>query len=394
MKDLQAELLARKIKAHEVLPPKIFNLHQKSDKDNLLQLIKAGEVRAVYDQIDLALGELFDIKFPAKKDSKTVAEVKAFTDQHVGDSLDEYGVWVYYPWSQNLVHFPPVSDLRLLRTARNRNLILEEEQQKLYDATILVVGLSVGSSAVEMLLSEGIGGKIILVDMDIIEPTNLNRIKTTYQEVGTHKVDALAKRISEIDPFIEQVHFRDGLNADNLKNILAQYHPDIIIDEMDDLTMKLTLRSQAKESKIAVLMATDDGENAILDIERYDTNIDQQPFEGRIPEEIIQKVLAGQLTRPEIGMLIGKYFVGGEHIPLRMFESLIEVGKSIPSWPQLAGAATLSGVALAYAAKKIILKQPVHEGRHIFDMDHELDPEVESAEYKTKIANFQQRFFS
>lgn len=368
--------------------PQFFDLADESECNKLLDLLQSGVVSRVFDTQGFATSELFDIAYPAKKDIKTEAEVAAYAAKLTSDDASAYGNWVYYPWNGNLVHFPEKQALRDLRTSRNRNLITAAEQTELYKATVLVVGLSVGSSAVEMLLSQGIGGRFVLVDMDIIEPSNLNRIKVPYTEVGISKVDAMAKKISETDPYIEQIHYQAGLNEENIEEILVRYKPAVIIDEMDSLVMKLKLRDAAKQHRVPVIMATDDGDNALLDIERYDTDSEQQAFEGRIPDDIIQKILAGELSRPETGMLIGKYFVGTEHIPLRMFESLMEVGRTLPSWPQLAGAATLSGVALAYASRKIILGLPLTAGRHLFDLDSQLDPQLQSTEYKHRLAQF------
>ncbi|HEY1064409.1 MAG TPA: ThiF family adenylyltransferase [Candidatus Saccharimonadales bacterium] len=372
--------------------PLFFNLQEEADRTRLEALFESGTVRSVLDEIDLAIAELFDIHNPSLKDTKTDEQVASFAHSLTGGATDTYGNWVYFPWSGDLVHFPPEADYRLLRTARNRNLITQDEQQELAKGSVLIVGLSVGSNAVEMLLSESIGGTYILVDMDIIEPTNLNRIKLAYQQVGVHKVDAVAKRVSEIDPYVRQVHYREGLNEENLAEIFATHQPDLIIDEMDDLSMKIKLRQAAANHKKAVLMATDDGENAILDIERYDENDGQQMFEGRLSDEILDKVLNGELSRPEIGMIIGKHFVGADLVPLRMFESLREVGKTLPSWPQLAGAATLSGVSLAYAAKKILLQQPLKPGRHMFDLDAELDPMLEDEAHQQQLAQYRQMF--
>lgn len=372
--------------------PTLFNLADEGDRTHLEELLASGKVHAVLDEIDYAIAELYDIQNPDKKDTKTAEDVKAFSETLTGGNSAAYGNWVYFPWSGDVVHFPPKEDYELLRTARNRNLITQEEQLELNKGTVLIVGLSVGSNAVEMLLSESIGGTYILVDMDIIEPTNLNRIKLAYQQVGVHKVDAVAKRVSEIDPYVTQIHYKNGLNEENLAEIFDTYNPDLVIDEMDELRMKIKLRQAAATRKKPVLMATDDGENAILDIERYDIDDSQQMFEGRLSDEVIAKVLNGELSRPEIGMLIGKHFVGAEFIPLRMFESLREVGRTLPSWPQLAGAATLSGVGLAYATKKILLGQPLKPGRHMFDLDKELDPMIEDPSYQQQLAQYQQMF--
>ncbi len=387
MEELNNMLLAKQTDA-SWQSPRFFELSDEAGRSQLLDLLRSGAVSRVFDTQEYATSELFDIAYPAKKDNKTSEEVSLYAATLTNDDSAAYGSWVYYPWNGNVVHFPEKQALRDLRTSRNRNLITAAEQAGLYKATILVVGLSVGSSAVEMLLSQGIGGRFVLVDMDIIEPSNLNRIKVPYTEVGISKVDAMAKKISETDPYIEQIHYQAGLNEENLEEILVRYKPSVIVDEMDSLAMKLKLRDAAKQHRVPVIMATDDGDNALLDIERYDTDSEQRAFEGRIPDAIIQKILAGELSRPEMGMLIGKYFVGAEHIPLRMFESLMEVGRTLPSWPQLAGAATLSGVALAYASKKIILDLPLTAGRHLFDLDSQLDPQLQSAEYKERLAQF------
>lgn len=379
--------------SNEWIAPRIFSLSSDKDIKEIEALLSAGKIHRTHDRVDLAIAELFDIDHPEMKDTKSPGDIAEFSQSLTKGKPSAYGSWVFFPWSGNLVHFPPVNDLRRLRTARNRNLVTASEQDKLYGSTILVGGLSVGSNVVDMLISQGIGGKLILVDMDIIEPTNLNRIKTVYSEVGTHKVHMVAKRISEIDPYIDQVHLLDGLNEQNLQQVINGHRPDVLVDEIDNLDMKIQIRAVAKKEKIPVVMATDNGDNAILDIERYDIDDTQVAFDGRIPQEIIEKIQQGTLSRPETGMLIGKYFVGADNIPLRMFQSLIEVGRTIPSWPQLASAATMSGLVCAYAIKKIILEQPLVSGRHLFDIDAQMNPEVSSADYKQKTDEFINRFF-
>lgn len=342
------------------------------------------------DRIDLALDELFDIKYPEKKDTKTKDEVQEYGRELTGDKPDEWGSWVYYPWLNRLVHIPPKDEFRSLRTSRNRNLITAEEQLKLYGATILIIGMSVGSNVVEALVSQGVGGKLLLVDMDIIEPSNLNRIRSPYHHVGLHKVDAISRKAWEIDPYLEIIGYHDGISEENLPEILDKHEADVIIDEMDELRMKVLLREAASKRQLPVVMAADDGDDSLLDIERYDQG-ETEMFGGRIPSEIIEKIKEHQLSRPEIGAAIGKYFVGPEHIPLRMYQSLGEVGKTLPSWPQLGGAAALSGVALTYVVRKIILDEKVRAGRHLISLDEKLDLEKHEENYQRQISEFRQR---
>lgn len=342
----------------------------------------------IEDHIKLAIDELFDIEFPAKKDTKAKDEIEEFGRSLTGGSYDSWGKWVYYPWLNKVVHFPPVEKLRALRTSRNRNLITTEEQSKLYESTILIIGMSVGSNIIEALVSHGIGGKLILVDMDIIEPSNLNRIRSPYHHVGLHKVEAISRKVWEIDPFIQIVSYEEGINESNLQKILHDHKVDIAVDEMDDLRMKILVREAAKARSLPVLQAADDGDNSLLDVERYDKNPGMALFSGLIPDGVIERVKREDIPRQELGVIIGKHFVGLDNVPLRMFQSLAEVGRSLPSWPQLGGAAALSGIAVAYAARRIILGQSLKEGRTLISIDSELDQERQSKDYQDKVKKY------
>lgn len=356
----------------------------------VIELQKNHPELVIDDQINLAFEELFDIEEPASKDTKTKEMVDEFEKTLAPNGSEEWGEWVYYQWLNRVVHVPPKDKLRALRTSRNRNLITADEQHTLYQATILIIGMSVGSNVVEALVSQGIGGKLILVDMDNLEPSNLNRIRSPYYHIGLHKVDAISRKVWEIDPYTEIIAYNEGLNEENLAKILDQHTPSVVVDEMDELRMKIILREQVKGRKIPIIMAADDGDNALLDIERYDLEDDLQIFSGQIPQDILDKIKSKTIPRPQLGMIIGRYFVGAKNIPLRMFESLGQVGKTLPSWPQLGGAAALSGVALAYVTKKILLNQRIKTGRILISLDEKLDLESLDEQHQTELIKFQE----
>lgn len=364
-------------------PPQIFNGGQKTE---INELKEKGLIKYVSDNMETAVEELYHIENPTQIDDLDRASYENFVKDFGDGDLGRYGSWVYFPWNSSLVHFPKENDLRRLRGSRNRNLITDQERKTLIsDKTILILGLSVGSNVVDSLLMQGIGSRYILVDMDSLDPTNLNRIRASYDQLGVHKVDVVAKKISELDPFIDQVHYKDGLDEENLEEILAKYRPDIIVDEMDSLRMKLLVRMRAKDEGIPVLMATDDGDDILLDIERFDLDAEQPILHGILPESVIEEVLSNKkMNRREAGAIIGKYFVNLENVPLRMIESLLEVGKSLPSWPQLGGAAVLSGLYVAYAAKRILLGQPLNSGRFLMGPEQQLNPEIDSEDYKNR----------
>lgn len=376
--------------SHSWTPPECFEVHNENDLAPVQALIDQGKVTRFFDSMEAAADELYDIEYPHEKDLpyEQKAAYKDFVAAHAWPT----GVFVHFPWDGTLVRFPAKDELRALRTSRNRNLIMADEQKKLYGATIFVAGLSVGSNIVEALVSMGIGGKFIIADMDVIDPSNLNRIRAPYHDVGTHKADAIAMRMAQIDPYIEFEFYRDGVDEKNLVEILDTHKPTIIIDEMDQVQLKIRMRREAQKRSIPVLSAADNGDSALLDIERYDIDPDCTPYHGLIPEEVMNYLeTANDIPRQQLGLLIGKYFVGSKNIPLRMFKSLTEVGRTLPSWPQLGGAATQSGIAIAYAARRIILEQPLRAGRYVIGPDQVLDPETDDEAHREELAAFQRQ---
>lgn len=349
--------------------------------EKVREMVENREVWSVSDRAELALKELYEIENPDQKDDINLEQYQAFIDE----KGPEYGTWVYFPWNGNLVRFPEKKDHQSLRTSRNRNLITQQEQDKLFESTILVAGMSVGSNVAETMAYQGTGGKLILADMDKLEPTNLNRIRAPYSEVGNHKVDIMGKKISELDPYIEQVHYKDGINEENFLEIIEEHNPDVIVDEVDSLPVKIMMRMHAIREQIPVVMATDDGEDVLIDIERYDKDKSPKILHGLLPDDVIERVMRGiEIPRAELGMIIGKHFVGFENVPIRMLESLAEVGKSIPSWPQLGTSATLAGVVATYCAKEVILDHNLQTGRAVLGPDTTLNPEMGTEQYEQR----------
>jgi hypothetical protein len=378
---------------HSWSAPKLYPVNEEADFAPVQKLIDDGKVARFFDAMDAAADELYDIDYPHEKD--VPHDQKTAHKEFVAKYAWPKGTFAYSPWDRTLVRLPNKEELRALRTSRNRNLITADEQKKLYGATIFVAGLSVGSNIVEALVSSGIGGKLVVADMDVIDPSNLNRIRAPYHDVGTHKADAIAMRMSQIDPYLEFELYRDGVDEQSLLEILDKHKPDIIIDEMDQVQIKIKMRREAQKRRIAVLSAADDGDSALLDIERYDLQPDYTPYHGLIPADVLRYLeTATGIPRQALGVLIGKYFVGSKNIPLRMFKSLAEVSKTLPSWPQLGGAATQSGIAIAYASRRIILGQSLKAGRFVIGPDQVLDSDVNDSDHKAELEAFQNQLDS
>jgi len=130
------------------------------------------------------------------------------------------------------------------------------------------------------------------------------------------------------------------------------------------------MRQEAKKRKIPVVMATDNGDNVIMDIERFDLNPNLEVFYGKLNGFDLK----GIKDNPQKMYEAMARIIDVSLIPQRILHSVNEVGKTIYSWPQLASAATLSGAALAYVVRKIALGEGVVEGKTEVSLDLVFDP--------------------
>ena len=90
--------------------------------------------------------------------------------------------------------------------SRNELVYGPEGTEILKNSTVAILGIGgVGSFAAEALARTGVG-KLILIDKDVVDITNVNRqIHATLKTVGRSKVEVMAERIAEINPNCEVV---------------------------------------------------------------------------------------------------------------------------------------------------------------------------------------------
>jgi len=371
------------------IKPILFDLSQDGDERALDALFKASKVVHVTDDYVEQQRELFGVKNPTEVYTPDFKEKfsEYFGDLQKVKPLWQQGKWVFFPWLSKLVHILDEMDFQLVRTARNKNLINAEEQDKFYNATVGIGGLSVGSSVAFALALQGGPKHIKLADMDRLALSNINRILTGVDNLGVLKVEMAAKMIYQINPYSQIELYSEGLTKENIGNFFEGL--DIVIDELDNLAVKYLIREQARKHKIAVVMAADNGDNAVVDIERYDLEPNTDFFHGRMGEVSYESL--SSLDKFGIGKMITKH-VGPENVTERMQQSLLEMGKTIVSWPQLGGAALVNGAAVAYCVRKILNNQPLELNRALISLDEKLVPNYSSDEEATKRNNVANTF--
>ncbi|MDO8620104.1 MAG: ThiF family adenylyltransferase [bacterium] len=352
--------------------PRFFRLESPKEAEALEALLKGGRISGVVDDFAEQLSELYAVTHPQEIFSPDfTGKVAEHLEKLSAETpLFRRGVWVYYPWLSTVVHILSKANFLTLRTARNRNLITKEEQEKYASAVIGIGGLSVGSNVALALALSGGGAYFRLADPDMLALSNTNRILGGIQNLGLPKVEMTARMLYEINPYLEIELFSEGLNKENISGFFAgrEGKPslDIVVDELDNLAVKYLIREQAKKHRLAVVMAADNGDGSVVDIERYDLDAETPFFHGRMGNVSYEEL--AKLDKQGIGRMITKH-IGQENVTERMQESLREIGKTIVSWPQLGGAAMLSGASVAYSVRKILLGQPIESNRAVVSLE-------------------------
>lgn len=141
--------------------------------------------------------------------------------------------------------------------SREERLIGKENLEKLNKSKVAVFGIGgVGSFVVEGLARAGIG-KLLLVDNDTIDITNINRqIHANINTVGKNKVDVMKERILSINPEAEvDVSTEFFMPGSKLLDNSLGY----IVDAIDTVTGKIELVCKANELNIPIISAMGTG---------------------------------------------------------------------------------------------------------------------------------------
>lgn len=364
--------------------PAIFHLKEQNDCSTVEALFKQNKIQQVTDDYKEQQEELFAVNNPILVYTSEFKQKfqEYFNGLTIKEPLWQQGRWIYFPWLSTLVHLLENQDFQKVRTARNKNLITQKEQEVFYNSVIGIGGLSVGNSVVLSIILQGGGKHFRIADHDTLTLSNLNRIRAGVENLGLKKVEMTARQIYALNPYATVEIFPEGLTKNNLEKFFAGPPKlDVVIDELDTMCIKLLIREKAKKHGIAVAMGADNGDNIIVDIERYDLNPATKHFHDRLGNITYEDL--SSLDKFGIGKTITK-FLGPENITERMQQSLLEMGKTIVSWPQLGGAALLNGVAVAYCVRKILTKEPLESNRAIISLDEHLVPEYNSQSEKEK----------
>lgn len=115
----------------------------------------------------------------------------------------------------------------------------EKIQKKFESATVAICGLGgLGSNIAFALARAGIG-KLILIDFDSVDITNLHRQQYKANQIGMNKAEALKENLSEIAPYVITETHTVRITEDNAEALLEK--ADIICEAFDDAESKAML---------------------------------------------------------------------------------------------------------------------------------------------------------
>src|SRR6266513_1672444 len=142
------------------------------------------------------------------------------------------------------------------RNRYQRHLLLpevgEKGQQKLLDSRVLLLGAGgLGSPAALYLAAAGVG-TLGIIDMDVVDDSNLQRqILHNVDRIGERKVDSAKKTLTALNPDVDVVTYDVRLGADNVLDVIDGY--DVILDGTDNFPTRYLVNDASLLKRIPVV---------------------------------------------------------------------------------------------------------------------------------------------
>ena len=111
--------------------------------------------------------------------------------------------------------------------------------QKIKQSVVGIAGLGGLGSAVAVALARIGVGTLILVDFDVVEPSNLNRQQYFVHQIGMLKVEALRENLSKINPYVNLQTYAEKLNRNNAERIFRK--ATVVVEAFDRAEEKAML---------------------------------------------------------------------------------------------------------------------------------------------------------
>lgn len=185
---------------------------------------------------------------------------------------------------------PPLSPLAYQLYGRQMILpeLGQEGQQKIMASTVAVLGAGgLGAPALLYLAGAGVGS-ILVIDDDLVEPSNLHRqVIHSYSRVGASKADSAAQTLRELNPLVTVTTVKERLTDENALDLLQGV--DALVDGSDNFPTRYAASRAAAALGIPHIWGAILGFDAHLSVfwagkgPRYEDLYPQAPEPGSVP---------------------------------------------------------------------------------------------------------------
>ena len=148
--------------------------------------------------------------------------------------------------------------------------------QRIKKSVVGIAGLGGLGSAVAIALARVGVGRLILVDFDVVEPSNLNRQQYFIHQIGMPKVDALQENLLKINPYVRIRTYKEKLDRNNVERIFEE--AEVVVeafDRADEKAMLINMVSEKMSDKyiVAASGVAGYGENNEIKTVRFSSKI-------------------------------------------------------------------------------------------------------------------------
>jgi tRNA A37 threonylcarbamoyladenosine dehydratase len=180
---------------------------------------------------------------------------------------------------------------------RTIQLIGEEKFKRIQDSTVLIFGLGgVGGHSCEALVRSGVG-KVIIVDDDLIEKSNINRqIIALHSTLGRPKTEVMKERLLDINPECEVITYQTFYDY-NTKDEIFNHRIDFICDAIDTVTYKIDIIKEALNRDIPFISSMGAASKMKPELFQIDdiNNTSHCPVAKRIRKKLRSQKVTGKI---------------------------------------------------------------------------------------------------
>jgi sulfur carrier protein ThiS adenylyltransferase len=136
---------------------------------------------------------------------------------------------------------PDPNELESLMMARHTPGV----HQRIKKSVVGIAGLGGLGSVVAIALARVGVGRLILVDFDVVEPSNLNRQHYFTHQIGMPKVEALRENLANINPCVAVQTHHEEVDRDNVERLFKE--ADVVVEAFDRADQKAMLINVVSE---------------------------------------------------------------------------------------------------------------------------------------------------